>query len=898
MGLQIKLALWNADGLTQHRLEIQNFMKSNDIDIMLISESHFTNRSFFEIPGYYIYDTKYPDGSAHGGSAIIINNNIKHYEIQKYNHDYLQATSIVIDLINGPLTISALYCPPRHNIKQEQFEHFFHTLGNRFIAGGDYNAKHQEWGSRLNTTRGRELLKAIKNKNLSHLSTGEPTYWPTDMNKIPDLLDFCVTKGISKNYLKAESNLELSSDHSPVIITISAQIIYNKKPPKLCNKNTNWEVFRKILNEKISCDVSIQNSDQLENIALQLCHSIQEAAWKATPPENLKTTNCNTWCPSSVKKKIEEKRKLRKVWQRTRSPADKLKLNRASKLIKQLLEDLRTSSVQDYLQQLTATQATDYSLWKATKRMKQPQPHIPPILNSAGQWARSDEEKAKCFAEHLEKVFTPFTSSISTDDEKEIENFLKAPFQLDLPVKNIKFSEVKNIIQNELNPNKAPGFDLITGKIIQELPEKTVRLITIIFNAILRIGYYPDHWKVAQIFLINKPGKIPTQVESYRPISLLPIMSKLFEKTFLKKIKPILEEQKLIPTHQFGFRQQHATIEQVHRIVDKIGKDLEDKRYCSAVFLDVSQAFDKVWHRGLLYKLKSNLPYQFYNVLKSYIENRYFFVKYKEEQTKLLQIKSGVPQGSVLGPMLYLLYTADLPTTDFTTTATFADDTAIMSSHSNPVKASQNLQLNLNSIENWLKKWRIKVNETKSTHVTFTTRKETCPPVSINNNQLPQENSVKYLGIHLDRRLTWHKHIFTKRKQLGIKFSKMYWLMGRNSKLSLENKLLIYKTIIKPVWTYGIQLWGTASNSNIEILERFQSKVLRCIVSAHWYVPNTIIQKDLCIPTIKEEIKKFSSKYSTRLGLHPNELAVTLLDTNGNTRRLKRFKPNDLTSRF
>ena len=98
------------------------------------------------------------------------------------------------------------------------------------------------------------------------------------------------------------------------------------------------------------------------------------------------------------------------------------------------------------------------------------------------------------------------------------------------------------------------------------------------------------------LFLIIKPGKNPTQVESHRPISLLPIMSKIFEKLLVKKIKPILEGKKLIPTHQFRFREQHATIEQEHRIVDKIDKDLEEKRYCSAAFLDISQAFDKVWY--------------------------------------------------------------------------------------------------------------------------------------------------------------------------------------------------------------------------------------------------------------------------------------------------------------
>jgi hypothetical protein len=108
-----------------------------------------------------------------------------------------------------------------------------------------------------------------------------------------------------------------------------------------------------------------------------------------------------------------------------------------------------------------------------------------------------------------------------------------------------------------------------------------------------------------------------------------------------------------------------------------------------------------------------------------------------------------------------------------------------------------------------------------------------------------------------------------KRKQLGITLTKMYWLLERKSKLSSSNKLLIYKTILKPIWTYGIQLWGTASISNIEILERFQSKALHMRVDAPWYVPNTVIRRDLQIPTVKEEIRRYSSQYSASLHNRP-----------------------------
>jgi hypothetical protein len=125
----------------------------------------------------------------------------------------------------------------------------------------------------------------------------------------------------------------------------------------------------------------------------------------------------------------------------------------------------------------------------------------------------------------------------------------------------------------------------------------------------------------------------------------------------------------------------------------------------------------------------------------------------------------------------------------------------------------------------------------------------------------------------------------------------MYWLLGRKSQLSLSKKLLLYKTIPKPIWTYGIQLWGTASTSNIEILERFQSKALRMIVDAPSYVPNTLIQRDLQIPSVKEEIGHYSSHYSTHLTCIPNYILLTLLEQ-PECIRLRRHLPNDLPTRF
>jgi hypothetical protein len=155
------------------------------VDIILISETHFTSRSYFKIPNYTVYDTRYPDGTTHGGTAILIKNGLKHYLHGHYTADYLQATSITVEEWVGPLPIAPVYCPPKHVIKADQFRQFYSTLGRRFLAGGDYNARYTQWGSGLTTPRGRELFKTMQADQLLHISTGEPTNWPTDRRKIP-----------------------------------------------------------------------------------------------------------------------------------------------------------------------------------------------------------------------------------------------------------------------------------------------------------------------------------------------------------------------------------------------------------------------------------------------------------------------------------------------------------------------------------------------------------------------------------------------------------------------------------------------------------------------------------------------------------------------------------------
>jgi hypothetical protein len=226
------------------------------------------------------------------------------------------------------------------------------------------------------------------------------------------------------------------------------------------------------------------------------------------------------------------------------------------------------------------------------KKFKRPTIAIPPVRNTDGGSARTDAEKTCAFANYLAKVFTPIPANI-TEDEIEIKAYLAASCQLDPLLKPFTPKEVKHEI-NKISTHKTPGYDLIVGEILKHLPRKALLLLTVIYNSMLRLCYYSLQWKFAQIIMILKPGKPNTEITSYRPISLLPIISKLFKRLLLIKLKASVPISTLIPNHQFGFREGHATVQQCHRLVHYIVESMEDKKMCTAVFLDIQQAFDKV----------------------------------------------------------------------------------------------------------------------------------------------------------------------------------------------------------------------------------------------------------------------------------------------------------------
>lgn len=890
----LSILLWNANGITQNKNELQCLLQEKNINIALITETHLTPNKHFNIPGYIIYRTDHPDGTAHAGSAILISSTILHYPLPSYQKTYIQTSSIQIILDHIPISLSSAYCPPGQNITSPLLQTFLQTLKNSFIIGGDFNAKHTAFGCRSNNPRGQLFLNTISNNNLSFISPDAPTYWPSHSNRLPDILDFFITS-LPNHLNKNIKNLdELSSDHSPVLLLLGGKV-ENTNNNTLYTGKINFNLFQQKLNNLISLKVRLKSRDDIDNASQILITSIQEATTNSIPSSHNPNSPTKPYqyinIPHHIKELINKKRQARRTWQQSHYPNHKSKLNKITNKLKKELQTFKTNQYQSFLSSLTPNNG---SLWKTIKNTTKRKDTIPPLLNPDNSLAITDSDKANLFGKHLSEIFQPHTDqNPNTMHIENVQNFLNSPLPMSLPAKPITPQEIKSHII-KLHNKKSPGYDQINNTILKKLTNKSIILLTHIYNAMLRLSYFPPIWKFATIILICKPDKPKHLVTSYRPISLLPTLGKLFEKLILKRIIPIIKEKKIIPNNQFGFRPHHSTIHQLHRITDKISFAFEKKEHCPGVFLDIAQAFDRVWHDGLLFKLKLILPAPYFLIIKSYLEDRFFTIKYNNSYSPYYKINAGVPQGSDLSPTLFNIYTSDVPKTSHTTLATYADDTAILSSNKNPDIAANYLQYHLNQISNWSKKWKIKINENKSVQINFALNKKDCPQLYLNNIPIPIQNVTKYLGIHLDKRLTWAQHTKNKRKQSNTHLHLLRPLLSPS--MNLKNKILIYKTIITPLWSYGIQIWGQTKPSNLKPIQAFQSICLRQITGAPWYITNNALHKDLNIQTVNQIATRHYKKFHAKLSSNSNPLISRMSSVtipNNPPRRLKRKWPRD-----
>jgi hypothetical protein len=281
-------------------------------------------------------------------------------------------------------------------------------------------------------------------------------------------------------------------------------------------------------------------------------------------------------------------------------------------------------------------------------------------------------------------------------------------------------SEVIKAIKG-LKVGRAPAPIGVPNRVLRHLQKRAITFHTKVFNAVLRRHYFPPVRKYAHVLPILKPGKDPTQPSSYRPISLLHTVGKLFEKILLTSVLRDVNEPGLLHEEQFGFRPKHSMTLQLARHVERVNRNFDAWRLTGAVFLDVAKAFDIVWAKGLLYKLTVlNFPSYLVKIISSYIDCRTFQTSFKTAMSTSRVMRAGVAQGGIDSPVLFSLYVNDTPTPSrHIELAQYADDTALIATSRDPSHPVGYLEAYLGRLELCLRRWKIGTKVSKSTAVLF-----------------------------------------------------------------------------------------------------------------------------------------------------------------------------------
>jgi hypothetical protein len=401
--------------------------------------------------------------------------------------------------------------------------------------------------------------------------------------------------------------------------------------------------------------------------------------------------------------------------------------------------------------------------------------------------------------------------------------------------------------------------------------------------------YFPTAWKTAHTVMIPKPGKCPNDPKSYRPISLLSITGKIFERILTNRLQLTLESNNLLPPEQFGFRAQRSTHNPLAELQTDITRHANLGECTVGVFLDIERAFDKVWHDGLVQKLLNlRLNLKFTKLISSFLTNRSCRIKVNKILSNTVHLKAGVPQGSVLSPLLYIVYCRDFPFSDIQRTKTrmFADDTAIWCSQRSCEKATSIVQKELHCIEKWTNHWRVKINPTKSQSILFTFPKAqkqrtlfTQSRLVINRDVIPKNNTVQYLGITVSSTCTLHADLKATLKKARNRANLLYKIRGRLRGCAPETLLYTYNSFIRPVIEYRALLYSTLPKRAAFKIYSFERHILRDMFRLHRQHPSNTLYDVTKTTPISERLTLLQARYIERTLNGNNTIAKQTLHT-------------------
>ena len=379
-----------------------------------------------------------------------------------------------------------------------------------------------------------------------------------------------------------------------------------------------------------------------------------------------------------------------------------------------------------------------------------------------------------------------------------------------------------------LDVNKAVGPDLVHNRILKAACPIIIKPLTKLFNKSLTEGLFPEVWKTAYVTPIYKKGE-KSLCKNYRPISLLSCVGKLLEKCVQKHLLIFLEDQNVITVSQSGFTRGDSTIYQLLNIYDDFVKALDEKVSTQAIFFDVSKAFDRVWHRGLIHKLEAiGIRGSLLLWFRDYLTDRKQAVVVKGSKSTFLNISAGVPQGSVLGPTLFLIYINDLNNEIESITKLFADDTSMYLSLNDDQTRNRILNSDIQKISRWAESWKVTFNCQKTELLNICRQNIVLDNrLTFDGSQLQPTNLHKHLGLIIQDNCKWDSHINSLISKCRPLVSCLKSFKYRLSRKSLET---MYKSFIMPHFDYADVVWDNLTQLQAESLEQIQLDALRTII--------------------------------------------------------------------
>ena len=619
---------------------------------------------------------------------------------------------------------------------------------------------------------------------------------------------------------------------------------------------------------------------------------IMEAFNKACPLQQKRHKTTNTFTAEMIEL-VKQKRRLRRQKAKSRRRDDFLmvqffqqEINRKNHELKKLQVIQRKQEIRSMCINLNAEKnnARFFNLFDKI-RGKEPHEKVYCDISDANKTASTDKEKANLFATRLERLHQTASDSAFDEDWKTtIEShivtnedaFLINPLNEysesehgdDNPLlRLITLDEIHEQLKNCKNKS-APGEDGLTYFLLKKLPNNIIKYLQYIFNLSLKLGYFPKDWKTATIKMTPKCGKDNKEAKNWRPISLISVLAKLFERIIATRLSTFLEKNNLLSSSQSGFRKGRMTSEQLFRLAEDSMGSMKTKGITAALFLDAEAAFDQAWHDAIRYKLhKLNLPQRLVRLLSSFLTDRKLKVKVGNEYSKEVKMKAGTPQGSCLSPLLYIILVNDIPEVGPSASkGQFADDIALWANAYTFNAAISRLQKAVNSLEGWCRRWRIKLNGAKSNLLIIhrlhkKPEEDLC--IQLFNDIIRPCKSARYLGVQFDSNLNFKEHFANIQSKATSRLN-LFKLLVKNG---VENRILIklYKMYVRPLLEYGSLSFLTAKISQ---LQQIQNEFLRTSMRLPSYLRTDLLHQSAGLETIKDRLTSLNTNLMKKMLAH------------------------------